>query len=107
MYGKYLTICGDFNVDAVSSLSSLSSILNDFHLSQVVSDATQVTNSSATLIDLVLMSNPNMLNSCVVQAPISNSGHNTICVKLNLPLHKESSLSKQGKSGSTIKPTYN
>ena len=25
-----LTICGDFNVDAVSSLSSLSSILNDF-----------------------------------------------------------------------------
>ena len=70
-----LTICGDFNVDAISSLSSLSSILNDFHLSQVVSDPTRVTHSSATLIDLVLMSNSNMLNSCVVQAPISNSDH--------------------------------
>ena len=91
-----LTICGDFNVDAVSSLSSLSSILKDFHLSQVVTDPTRVTNSSATLIDLVLMSNPNILNSCVVQAPVSNSDHNTICVKLNLPLHKEKQ-SKQTK----------
>ena len=69
-----VTICGDFNVDAVSLLSS---ILNDFHLSQVVSDPTRVTKSLATLIDLVLMSNPNMLNSCVVIGPVSNSDQNT------------------------------
>lgn len=82
-----LTICGDFNIDASVSLSPLSNTLNDFHLSQVVSEPTRVTPSSATVIDLVLMSNTSLQSSCVVGVPLANSDHWTISLNLKIPYY--------------------
>ena len=57
-----LVICGDFNIDQSAPASGLhqplKQILSDFCLSQVVSEPTRVTDSTASTIDLVLMSNP-------------------------------------------------
>nr|CAI5854689.1 unnamed protein product [Callosobruchus analis] len=55
-------ICmGDFNIDFANkgspSMQFLSDILNDFQLSQVINNDTRVTNSTRSLIDIVMVSN--------------------------------------------------
>ena len=57
-----LVICGDFNIDQSAPASglhqSLNQILSDFCLSQVVSEPTRVTDSTASTIDLALIVTP-------------------------------------------------
>ena len=84
-----LVICGDFNIDQSAPASGLhqplNQILSDFCLSQVVSEPTRVTDSTASTIDLVLMSNPQSLDSCLVTAPVANCDHNPVSVLINFP----------------------
>ena len=84
-----LVICGDFNIDQSAPASGLqqplNQILSDFCLSQVVSEPTRVTDSTASTTDLVLMSNPQSLDSCLVTAPIANCDHNPVSVLINFP----------------------
>ena len=51
----------------------------------MVSEPTRVTDSTASTIDLVLMSTPQSLDSCLVTAPVANCDHNSVSVLINLP----------------------
>ena len=72
-----LIICGDFNININQSApasglqQSLNQLLTDFCLTQAVSEPTRVTDSTASTIDLILMSNPQSLESCLLHAPLS------------------------------------
>ena len=58
---------------------SLHDILSSFNLLQVVEEPTRVAScGTASLIDLVLMSNPSSLQHCSVIPPLSNSDHNGV-----------------------------
>ena len=70
-------LIGDFNVNfLVSDTSSqkLLSVTNSFSLTQVVTEPTRISNSS-TLIDLIFLSSPSQLSSCVTIPPLANSDH--------------------------------
>ena len=61
----------------------LSCILSSFNLTQVVQQPTHVsTNGGVTLIDLVLLSNPQQLWDCSVIPELSNSDHKGISVTM-------------------------
>ena len=66
-----MILCGDFNIDVSSapSITSspspnnlLSQLSSDFCLSQVVSEPTRITNFTASTIDLVFLSSPELLS---------------------------------------------
>ena len=62
----------------------LSSILCSFNLTQVVSQPTHVAaNGGASLIDLVILSNPQQLHECSVIPDLPHSDHNGISVTMN------------------------
>ena len=89
-----MILCGDFNIDVSSapSLTSspspnnlLSQLSSDFCLSQVVSEPTRITNSTASTIDLVFLSSSELLSSIKVLPPVGSSDQNSISVSLKLP----------------------
>ena len=82
-------LVGDFNINFLDSthpsFSKLCNILSTFSLTQVVKDHTHIyRNSSHSLIDFVVMSNPSSLSSCNIIPPLSNSDHLGIKVKVDL-----------------------
>ena len=86
-----LIICGDFNININQSApasglqQSLNQLLTDFCLTQAVSEPTRVTDSTASTIDLILMSNPQSLESCLLHAPLSNCDHSPVSASVHLP----------------------
>lgn len=71
-------LIGDFNINYEDPhhplYHQLQSVVQSFSLSQVVPDPTHTTASgTATLIDLALLSNPELLLKCDVIPPLSNS----------------------------------
>ena len=87
-----LIICGDFNINIQGAvnchLHSLQQLQLDFDLSQVVNSPTRVSNSTSSTLDLVLLSNPEQLESCDVLPPIGSSDHSSVSVSLSLPQKK-------------------
>ena len=74
-------LLGDFNVNFVNPshplYSKLCNIMSTYCLTQIVSECTHVHhNGSTSIIDLVFLSNPSSLHSCVTVPPLSNSDHN-------------------------------
>ena len=70
-------LIGDFNVNFLVSNTSyqkLLSVTNSFSLTQTVTEPTRISNSS-TLIDLIFLSSPSQLSSCVTIPPLANSDH--------------------------------
>ena len=72
---------GDFNVNFVNPshplYSKLCNIMSTYCLTQIVTECTHVHhNGSTSIIDLVFLSNPASLLSCVTVPPLSNSDHN-------------------------------
>ena len=65
-------LIGDFNVSNASSQKL--SVTNSFSLTQVVTEPTRISNSS-TLVDLIFLSSPSQLSSCVTIPPLANSDH--------------------------------
>ena len=80
-------LIGDFNVNFLNTqyflYHQLSSILCSFNFTQVVSQPTHVAaNGGASLIDLVLLSNPQQLHECSIVPPLANSDHSGLFVSL-------------------------
>ena len=80
-------LIGDFNVNFLNTqyflYHQLSSILCSFNFTQVVSQPTHVAaNGGASLIDLVLLSNPQQLHECSVIPELPHSDHNGISVTM-------------------------
>ena len=80
-------LIGDFNVNFLNPqhflYHQLSCILSSFNLTQVVPQPTHVsTSGGATLIDLVLLSNPQQLQDCSVIPELPNSDHKGISLTM-------------------------
>ena len=78
----YFVLTGDFNINFCNSSHLLHSRLiinlcNSFQLTQVVSESTHVTPSSAkSLIDLIFLSHPSQLVHMMFPPPLGTSDHN-------------------------------
>ena len=58
--GKEVIVMGDFNIDQLNdrpSTRAFQTLLSEFSLSQIICEPTRITQSSRTLIDLILVSN--------------------------------------------------
>ena len=78
-FSNYILL-GDFNVNFCNTnhplYSKLYNIFSSFGLTQVVSEPTHICSSGSTsMIDLIAMSSPSLLQSCVTVPPLSNSDH--------------------------------
>ena len=83
---KNCILLGDFNVDLLDPSSSLFSDLtaatSSFHLSQIVTEPTRITDTAATLIDHVYVTDPTSVVTCITTPPLLNSDHMCICIGL-------------------------
>ena len=66
-------LIGDFNVNFVCEASpfysNLLSIVSSFNLTQVVTEPTRISSNTATLIDLIFVSRPPLVESCITNSP--------------------------------------
>ena len=85
---KNSILLGDFNIDLLTStststlLSELDAITSCFHYSQVVTEPTRVTDSTATQIDHVYVTDPVSVAACSTAPPLQNSDH--LCIVIGL-----------------------
>ena len=85
---KSCVIVGDFNVDLLCENPTtpdhlcLSDVVTKYHLQQVVSEPTRVTDKSSTLIDHVYISETNLFESCCSGPPLGSSDHNSVSIHL-------------------------
>ena len=78
-FSNYILL-GDFNVNFCNPKHplylNLYNIFSSFGLTQVVSEPTHTcSNGNTSLIDLIAMSSPSLLQSCVTVPPLCNSDH--------------------------------
>ena len=57
--------------------------MSSFGLSQIVTEATRITNTSESLIDHVYTSSPEQINSFSIEAQLSTSDHQSIAFCIN------------------------
>ena len=84
-----LLICGDYNINVSDSASPtsfhplLEQLCLEFSLSQIVSNPTRISAGHSSILDLVLLSNPQSLLSCTITEPIATSDHLSVSVQLS------------------------
>lgn len=84
-----LVIVGDFNVDMSTYTHPLfqkvNSIMDTYGLSQMVTEFTHVHhNGTKSIIDLLLVSDPQLVRSCLTIPALFNSDHYGLKIELNL-----------------------
>ncbi|XP_064393634.1 uncharacterized protein LOC135341084 [Halichondria panicea] len=72
-------LMGDFNIDLSKNSMQM---LSHFHLTQVVSEPTRLTDKGSSLIDHVYISDHSLLQSCSTSPPLGSSDHQCISVVL-------------------------
>ena len=83
-FNKDMYILGDLNCDLLNPASYiLQDFCSAFSLTQIIRKPTRVTENSATLIDVILASNTNMVLNANVM-PCSISDHDLVYVQLRL-----------------------
>ena len=74
-----LILLGDFNIDFLSSCTSLYrklvSIMSSFNLHQIVSEPTRISNLCSTLIDLIFVSSSVFVKQCNTIPSLANADH--------------------------------
>ena len=80
-------LLGDFNVDysnpSYPLFNKLNHIACSFGLEQIITEPTHIHhNHSYSIIDLVFVSNPLLVNSCSIIPPLSSSDHNGILINM-------------------------
>ena len=86
LVGSEVIILGDLNcnvLDDCYEARALTSFCSTFNLTQHVESPTRVTESSKSIIDIVLMTNKDFVKNCVVKS-LSISNHNLVCFDLKL-----------------------
>ena len=86
-FNKPIFILGDLNCNVLNAndpaCQALTNFCSSFNLSQLINQPTRVTETSETLIDVLLASNRNMVIETKV-IPVSISDHDLICATLKL-----------------------
>ncbi|RUM30450.1 MAG: hypothetical protein DSY42_04590 [Aquifex sp.] len=80
---KNFYILGDFNNDLLLNSSKFNGILKNNRLVQLIDVPTRVTATSATLLDLIITNNPDLILAKVV-VPNLISDHDLIGIKINI-----------------------
>ena len=80
---------GDFNIDMSTcshpQFHKLNNIMSTYNLSQMVTEHTHVHhNGTKSTIDLLFVSDPHLVRSCLTIPPISNSDHLGLQINLSL-----------------------
>ena len=85
--GKQVILCGDLNCDLLRPnlphVRPLISLINSVGMHQCVRQPTRIADSSSTLIDIVLVSDPSLVTECSSEDCII-SDHNLVLVKLKV-----------------------
>ena len=83
---KPILAFGDFNDDLLMRGNKMSRILSNVKLKQLVTKPTRITPNSASLIDLVITNNENMLRHFdVIPSPIADHEAITVCLDISKP----------------------
>ena len=86
---KPIVILGDLNCNVLSENTeskALASFMSDINLSQVITTPTRITDTSSSLIDVILVSNPNIISeNGLLNTPISDHLPVFVTLKLKLP----------------------
>ena len=97
LFSNFVLI-GDFNIDFYNShhplYSRLNCLISTLSLSQIVSQDTHFGPHGSSLIDLVLLSQPNQLLNCSVIPPLGNSDHHGITLSLKWRLSSKPATTK-------------
>ena len=64
--------------------------MSSFNLTQVVTEPARVSSNTATQIDLVFVSCPHLVESCITIPPFANSDHNRLQLVIHLKSTKAS-----------------
>ena len=84
---KEVIIVGDLNCDLISVSNytkRLNDLLNVFQMTQLIKEPTRITNTSATLIDVAIVSKPeNICRSGVLHIGISDHSLIYVCKKIS------------------------
>ena len=84
---KSIFIFGDFNDNLLNQGNKMTKIIKNLKLVQLISKPTRITPNSATIIDLMITNNKDMIASLeVLPSPIAD--HESISVTLNIKKHK-------------------
>ena len=87
-------ILGDFNDNALPHPSQhMKDILNAYHLKQLITSPTRITNNTATCLDLVITQSPDMIKTTEVLPPFC-SDHSVPCAVLKQSVHRQSSFQR-------------
>ena len=80
---KHVFIFGDFNDNLLSQGNRMSKLISSLKLEQLVNKPTRITSNSATLIDLMITNNKDMITELdVLPSPIAD--HEAISVLINI-----------------------
>lgn len=101
---KPIFVLGDLNDDLLFPNAKLKKIIKACKLSQIIDKPTRITETSATLLDVLITNNPNMIvDFDVLPHPIAD--HELITAKLNLRKPKRQPESKTFRSLINYDPT--
>ena len=90
---KKVFILGDFNDDILDKRNKLSKIIRTNHLTQIVEVPTRTTSSSATLLDLIITNEPEVIISHDV-VPLVIADHDLISAVINISKPKKPTVTK-------------
>lgn len=86
-----IILMGDTNVDFLKpypQTNVLKSILESFNLKQIVNQPTRITDSSATLIDIICVSNDTTVNKCGTLDLLDMTDHRMVFCEIMDPVNK-------------------
>ena len=90
---KPIFIFGDFNDDLLKAENKMCKLINNLKLEQLINQPTRITPNSASLLDLMITNNKNMITQLdVLPGPVAD--HEAIAVTLNLHKPKRQSVFK-------------
>ena len=87
LVGSAVVILGDLNCKVLEDCyegRALTGFCSTFNLTQLVESPTRVTETSKSVIDIVLTTNKDFVENCVVKSSSIISDHNLVCFNLKL-----------------------
>ena len=78
-------LIGDLNCDMKTQHGSkMIQFCNNNNMYFINKTPTRITNDTSTVLDQIITSFPDSVNSCTVERPVGNSDHSTLCMELNI-----------------------
>ena len=87
---RNIALLGDLNADFHTyNGKKLKKLCDNQNLTYLVNEPTRITQTSATVLDQILVNVPNFVTKTVVHPPVSSNDHCTVGLHLNFKIQKE------------------